>query len=53
MNDPQKEQNERAKMSYSERLAHYEWEKAQLPRTVNDSQTYDAALRALAKKWRI
>lgn len=53
MNDPKKEQNERSKMTYSERLAHYEWEKAQLPRTANDSQTYDAALRALAKKWRI
>lgn len=41
------------KMSYSERLANYTREKMQLPRTARDAKTYEAALKALAKKWRI
>jgi len=53
MRNLQKEQNERAAMTYSERLAHYEWEKAQIPRMTNDRNTYEAALKALAKKWRV
>lgn len=40
-------------MPYGERLANYEREKMQLPRMANDSKTYEAALKALAKKWRI
>lgn len=40
-------------MSYEERLANYEREKQLIPRTANDYKTYEAALRALAKKWRI
>lgn len=41
------------RMTYSERLAQYEKEKMNLPRADNDSKTYEAALKALAKKWRI
>lgn len=41
------------KMTYTERLAQYEKEKMNLPRADNDSKTYEAALKALAKKWRI
>lgn len=41
------------KMRYSERLANYEREKMELPRVTNDVKTYEAALKALAKKWRI
>lgn len=41
------------KMTYTERLAQYEKDKMQLPRTINDSKTYEATLKALAKKWRI
>lgn len=41
------------KMKYSERLAHYEREKMELPRTKNDSRTYEQALKMLAKKWRV
>ena len=40
-------------MPYSERLARYEQEKMRIPRTANDNKTYEAALKALAKKWRI
>lgn len=40
-------------MSYAERLANYEREKAQIPREDRDSKTYEAVLKALAKKWRI
>lgn len=40
-------------MTYSERLANYEKEKAQIPRKERDSKTYEAVLRELAKKWRI
>lgn len=40
-------------MTYSERLANYHRDKAQIPRRENDSKTYEAALRELAKKWRI
>ena len=42
-----------AKMPYDERLAHYEQEKMSIPRTAGDSKTYEAALIALARKWRI
>ena len=41
------------RMTYEERLANYEREKMQLPRTANDSKTYEQAVRMLAKKWRI
>ncbi len=40
-------------MAYAERLANYEREKMQIPRTANDSKTYEQAVRLLAKKWRI
>ena len=40
-------------MTYAERLANYNLEKSQIPRTVNDNKTYEAMLRALAKKWRV
>ena len=40
-------------MPYAERLARYEQEKMQLPRVTGDNKTYEAALKALAKKWRI
>lgn len=40
-------------MSYAERLANYEREKQLIPRTANDCKTYEAAIKALAKKWRI
>ena len=53
MDNLQKIQNERSRMDYAERLAHYEAEKAQIPRVDRDGETYEAALRALAKKWRI
>lgn len=48
-----KMEREIEKMSYGERLANYEREKMEIPRTANDSKTYEAALKALAKKWRI
>lgn len=41
------------RMTYSERLAQYEKEKMKLPRAINDSKTYEEALKALAKKWRV
>jgi len=41
------------KLPYAERLANYEREKMNLPRTVGDVKTYEAALKALAKKWRV
>ena len=41
------------KMPYDERLAHYEQEKMNIPRTAGDSKTYEQALITLAKKWRI
>lgn len=40
-------------LSYAERLACYERDKMALPRWENDSKTYEAALKELAKKWRI
>jgi hypothetical protein len=40
-------------MTYAERLANYEREKSQLPRVDRDNQTYEQALKMLAKKWRI
>ena len=40
-------------MTYAERLANYNLEKSQIPRTAEDSKTYEAALKALAKKWRV
>lgn len=40
-------------MTYTERLANYNLEKNNIPRTAGDSKTYEAALRALAKKWGI
>lgn len=40
-------------LSYGERLANYEKEKMTLPREISDYQTYEAALKALAQKWRI
>ena len=40
-------------MNYEERLANYHLEKSKIPRTVNDSKTYEAMLLALAKKWRV
>ena len=48
-----KNMNKAQNMSYSERLANYEREKMQIPRIAGDSKTYEAALKALAKKWRI
>ena len=47
------EKPENKKMSYGERLANYEREKAQLPRMARDQKTYEAMLKALAKKWRV
>lgn len=47
------EKTEIKKMSYGERLANYEREKAQLPRMTRDQKTYEAMLKALAKKWRV
>lgn len=47
------EKQENKKMSYGERLANYEREKAQLPRMERDQKTYEAMLKALAKKWRV
>lgn len=44
---------ESKKMSYAERLANYEREKAQIPRMARDQKTYEAMLKALAKKWRV
>lgn len=41
------------RMSYQERLANYEREKMLLPRRIKDNQTYENALRLLAKKWRV
>lgn len=41
------------KMTYSERLANYERDKASIPRYEKDGKTYEAVLRELAKKWRI
>ena len=41
------------KMPYCERLANYEREKMLLPRHIKDHQTYENALRLLAKKWRV
>lgn len=41
------------RMSYQERLANYEREKMLLPRHIKDHQTYENALRLLAKKWRV
>ena len=41
------------RMSYQERLANYEREKMLLPRYIKDNQTYENALRLLAKKWRV
>ena len=40
-------------MTYSERLARYEREKMLIPRTANDSKTYEQAVKLLAKKWRV
>ena len=40
-------------MPYTERLANYEREKMLLPRMAGDSKTYEAALKALARKWRV
>lgn len=40
-------------MTYKERLENYNLEKSQIPRTAGDSKTYEAALKALAKKWRV
>ena len=40
-------------MTYDERLANYEREKMQLTRVYKDQKTYEAALKALAKKWRV
>ena len=48
-----KNMNKAQNMSYSERLANNEREKMQIPRIAGDSKTYEAALKALAKKWRI
>ncbi len=47
------EKPENKKMSYGERLANYEREKAQLPRMTRDQKTYETMLKALAKKWRV
>jgi hypothetical protein len=44
---------ERMQMPYDERLAHYEREKMEIPRKAGDSKTYEAMLKALARKWRI
>ena len=44
---------EERQMSYGERLANYEREKTQIPRVERDAKTYEAMLKALAKKWRI
>ena len=41
------------RMSYQERLANYEREKMLLPRYIRDSQTFEQALRQLARKWRV
>ena len=40
-------------MAYSERLANYEREKAEIPRMARDAKTYEAMCKALAKKWRV
>ena len=40
-------------LSYQERLANYEREKMNIPRELRDGSTYEAMLKALAKKWRI
>lgn len=47
------EKTEIKKMSYGERLANYEREKAKIPRMARDQKTYEAMLKALAKKWRV
>lgn len=47
------EKKQEPKMSYGERLANYEREKAQIPRMARDQKTYEAMLKALAKKWRV
>lgn len=44
---------ESKKMSYAERLANYEREKAQIPRMERDAKTYEQVLKELAKKWRV
>lgn len=40
-------------LSYQERLANYERDKLSIPRIAGDTKTYEATLKALAKKWRI
>lgn len=52
MDDADNKQEVR-KMSYGERLANYEREKSQIPRMARDQKTYEAMLKALAKKWRV
>ena len=46
-------EKEAERMPYSERLANYNREKMEIPRKAGDSKTYEAMLKALAKKWRI
>lgn len=43
----------KSRMPYDERLAHYEMEKMNLKRNAMTSTAYEAALIALARKWRI
>lgn len=43
----------KSEMSYSERLANYEREKAEIPRLTNDSKTYEEMCKELARKWRV
>ena len=52
MDENGNKQKER-QMSYGERLANYEREKAQIPRMERDAKTYEAVLKQLAKKWRV
>ena len=49
----QRTSSAKTSLSYQERLANYERDKLSIPRTAGDNKTYEATLKALAKKWRI
>lgn len=52
MEDDVTAEERKTDMPYEERLARYEQDKMKITRTT-DSKTYEAALKALAKKWKI
>lgn len=52
MADNMTAEERKKEMTYEERLARYEQDKMNIPRTA-DCKTYEATLKALAKKWKI